>query len=198
MFLSPMRDDLTVREAGEVGEEPYDMLARHPNHSPDVAVCVHEINSLDHVMTPGMKRTIGSVLSCAVSPSAEKIDTEERATMTLQYIAYELLPQRANKKAAEAAAVPPATPPAHGPAVDGGTVPAVVGEALPAAPAAAAPAAGQTWPRKVERASMRQWSAHRGYMPYEPPASLALSADRRAAVADMAKYAPPQEPLLGS
>ena len=50
--------------------------------------------------------------------------------MTLQYIAYELLPQRATKKAAEAAAVPPATPPAHGPAVDGGTIPAVVGEVL--------------------------------------------------------------------
>ena len=61
-----MRDDLTVREAGEVDEEPYDMLSRHPNHSPDVAVCVHEINSHDHVMTPGMKRTIGSVISCAV------------------------------------------------------------------------------------------------------------------------------------
>ena len=82
MFLSPMRDDLTVREAGEVDEEPYDMLARNPNHSPDVAVCVHEINSHDHVMTPGMMRTIGSVLSCVLSPSAEKIDTEEQQAST--------------------------------------------------------------------------------------------------------------------
>ena len=94
------------------------MLARHPDHSSAVAVCVHEINSHDNVMTPGMERTIGSVLSCILSPSEEKFDTEERATMTLEYIAYDVLPQRAMEKAA-ARAVLPATPPAHGPAVDG-------------------------------------------------------------------------------
>ena len=57
-----------------------------------------------YVVTPGIERTIGSVLSCAMSPSEEKIDTVERATMTLQHIAYNILPQRANEKAAEAAA----------------------------------------------------------------------------------------------
>ena len=38
------------REAGELDEENFDMLARHPDHSSAVAVCVHEINSHDHVM----------------------------------------------------------------------------------------------------------------------------------------------------
>ena len=83
--------------------------------------------------------------------------------MTLEHIAYNLLPQRAMEKAAREAAQPtstlehityngelgrvgrqlamekaaeaaravlPPTPPAHGPAVDGGTIPAVVGEVL--------------------------------------------------------------------
>ena len=58
MFLWSRRGDQQVREAGELDEEPYDTLARHPDHSPSVAACVHEINSHDHVMTPRMERTI--------------------------------------------------------------------------------------------------------------------------------------------
>ena len=110
-----------------------------------------------------MKRTISSLLSCVLSPSVDKIDTEGRAIMTLEHIAYNVLPQRAMEKAAREAAQPtstlehityngelgrvgrqlamekaaeaaravlPPTPPAHGPAVDGGTIPAVVGEVL--------------------------------------------------------------------
>ena len=56
-----------------------------------------------------MKRTISNLLSCVLSPSVDKIDTEGRAIMTLEHIAYNVLPQRAMEKAAREAAQPTST-----------------------------------------------------------------------------------------
>lgn len=57
-------------------------------------------------MTPGLAGTITSLISCALSPSADKIDTAPRAKMSLEFIAHQLLPERiiAQEQKAEAAA----------------------------------------------------------------------------------------------
>jgi hypothetical protein len=123
MFLPQTpRADPQPREAGELGEEPYDKVARHHHElSPRTCGSIHEINHNTHLLTPRLEGGISSMISCAVSPAADKIDTEEMAKATLQYVAYDLLPQRAAKEKevkAAAAAVPPATPPAPPPPAD--------------------------------------------------------------------------------
>jgi hypothetical protein len=73
MFLPQTpRADPQPREAGELGEEPYDKVARHHHElSPRTCGSIHEINHNTHLLTPRLEGGISSMISCAVSPAAE-------------------------------------------------------------------------------------------------------------------------------
>ena len=81
-------------ESGELIEEAFDIVARAPFISPRTTRSLRSIDAQVGVITPNIKGGIKSALSCALSPAEHKIDTEERAKDTLEYIALSVLPER--------------------------------------------------------------------------------------------------------
>ena len=96
-FATPRAGHASPREDGEVGETAQDVLDRHPCCSPQMATCIDALKKYESVMTPGIAKAVGRLLSAALSPLHCKAEPED-AKEALQVVATKMLPERACKK----------------------------------------------------------------------------------------------------
>ena len=85
------------KEDGEIGETAQDVLMRHPLLTPGERRLVKALREYEDELTPDVARSMGRMLSAALSPMPQKLEPKD-AKEALEIIATKVLQQRRQQR----------------------------------------------------------------------------------------------------